>query len=316
MRWRQLAPGRAADHTVGRPGAGGAAPEPRRLAATGPRASTWCWRRPRAGSIEAIWRTQGRLLPGQLRSGGRAVVFEGVVREPFLQETLHARTDGRRPDARAGAGTAVLFRDRGQSRDVPACCDSRHWAPARWRWPRACRPRPSSRWAYRRRASSSPPSRARRVREVVEFTHSDARPGTYKVKTADWQLARRRQGRLHRCAAAGQLPPLGRDRAARSDRHARPPVPLPLRGHAAAGTPHRRNAALRCMIEGQEPLAAAGAPMALAARIGVIVYVAVGDGRAGAGAGRQRGRHGRWPRSCRCCASATAATRMDVSPVS
>jgi hypothetical protein len=47
--------------------------------------------------LVATWRTQGRLLPGSMRGGDRVLVFEGVVREPFLQETilLNLTADGR-----------------------------------------------------------------------------------------------------------------------------------------------------------------------------------------------------------------------------
>ena len=38
--------------------------------------------------LNATWRTQGRLLPGSLRGGGRTLIFEGIVTEPFLSETI------------------------------------------------------------------------------------------------------------------------------------------------------------------------------------------------------------------------------------
>lgn len=38
--------------------------------------------------LMATWRTQGRLLPGTVHGGGRTLVFEGVVRESFLQESI------------------------------------------------------------------------------------------------------------------------------------------------------------------------------------------------------------------------------------
>ena len=47
--------------------------------------------------LTANWRTQGRLLPGSVRGGNRTIVFDGVVREPFLNETieLNLLADGR-----------------------------------------------------------------------------------------------------------------------------------------------------------------------------------------------------------------------------
>jgi hypothetical protein len=47
--------------------------------------------------VQASWRTQGRLLAGTLQSGARALVFEGRVPGPVLEETidLALATDGR-----------------------------------------------------------------------------------------------------------------------------------------------------------------------------------------------------------------------------
>ncbi len=87
MRWRQLVPGRAGDNTVE-----GQLPVTVRLnlaSWVGQRARIYMALAPTDGQqLVASWRTQGRLLPGQLRGGDRAVVFEGVVRDPFLTETL------------------------------------------------------------------------------------------------------------------------------------------------------------------------------------------------------------------------------------
>ena len=43
------------------------------------------------------WRTQGNLLPGNLRSGERALIFNGVASAAFLVETIELaiKTDGR-----------------------------------------------------------------------------------------------------------------------------------------------------------------------------------------------------------------------------
>ncbi|MDH6590516.1 hypothetical protein M2165_000405 [Variovorax sp. TBS-050B] len=97
MRWRQLAPGRAGDHTV----------EGRLSVALRLHLSPWLHRPARiylalaptdGEQLVASWRTQGRLLGGTVRGGDRALVFEGVVREPFLQESivLDLTADGRR----------------------------------------------------------------------------------------------------------------------------------------------------------------------------------------------------------------------------
>ncbi|MDR6857669.1 hypothetical protein [Variovorax guangxiensis] len=96
MRWRQLVPGRAGDHTV----------EGRVNVALRLNLSPWLNRPARlymglapteGEQMVATWRTQGRLLPGTVRGGGRTLVFEGVVREPFLQESivLELMADGR-----------------------------------------------------------------------------------------------------------------------------------------------------------------------------------------------------------------------------
>ena len=48
--------------------------------------------------IAAEWQSQGRLLPGRLASGERAVVFSGTLPGPFLEDTLQVRlsADARR----------------------------------------------------------------------------------------------------------------------------------------------------------------------------------------------------------------------------
>ena len=40
------------------------------------------------GSIHASWTTQGRLLPGQLVSGTRALVYSGPITAPFIEDLL------------------------------------------------------------------------------------------------------------------------------------------------------------------------------------------------------------------------------------
>ena len=96
MRWRQLVPGRAGDNTVE-----GNVTVTLRL-----NLSPWLNRQARiymslapteGDQMIATWRTQGRLLPGTVRGGGRTLVFEGLVRDAFLQENilLGLTADGR-----------------------------------------------------------------------------------------------------------------------------------------------------------------------------------------------------------------------------
>lgn len=96
MRWRQLVPGRAGDHTI----------EGNLSVALRLNLAPWLLRPARiymslapteGDQLVASWRTQGRLLPGSVRGGGRTLVFEGVVRDAVLQETilLTLAADGR-----------------------------------------------------------------------------------------------------------------------------------------------------------------------------------------------------------------------------
>jgi hypothetical protein len=50
------------------------------------------------GGVTATWTTQGRLLPGQVLSGGRTLVYAGPITAPFLEDTvlLTLVVDGRR----------------------------------------------------------------------------------------------------------------------------------------------------------------------------------------------------------------------------
>ena len=96
MRWKQLVPGRGADHSV----------EAQVRVAARLNLAPWLNRPvrlymglvPSTGEpVYASWRTQGRLLAGALKSGGRTLVFEGVARDASMQETmdLTLTTDGR-----------------------------------------------------------------------------------------------------------------------------------------------------------------------------------------------------------------------------
>lgn len=90
MRWRELPPGT--------PGADGMEAQVRVNVRMDTRA--WVGRsariylvlpRDQASTIDAQWTTQGRLLPGRLVSGDRALVFAGVVPAASLEDQLHMR---------------------------------------------------------------------------------------------------------------------------------------------------------------------------------------------------------------------------------
>jgi len=96
MRWRQLVPGRGADNSV----------EATVRVALRLNTSRWLNQpvklymalAPAAGEpVYASWRTQGRLLPGMLRTGGRTLIFEGIANAASLEETIELtlKTDGR-----------------------------------------------------------------------------------------------------------------------------------------------------------------------------------------------------------------------------
>ncbi|MGH6624777.1 MAG: hypothetical protein ACREBN_12425 [Burkholderiaceae bacterium] len=97
LRWRQLAPSRGGDNTVE-----GSTTVQVRL-----NLAPWLRRNGRvflvlpeqpAGRVAVRWTTQGRLLPGQLVSGQRALVFAGPIASPLVDETLVLKieTDGTR----------------------------------------------------------------------------------------------------------------------------------------------------------------------------------------------------------------------------
>jgi len=96
MRWKQLVPGRGTDNSVEASVRIGLhlnlarwLNQPVRL---------YMALAPAVGEpIYATWRTQGRLMPGALRSGERVLVFDGLANVASLEETLDLtlRTDGR-----------------------------------------------------------------------------------------------------------------------------------------------------------------------------------------------------------------------------
>ena len=47
--------------------------------------------RDEAATVEAVWTTQGRLLPGRLVSGERALVYAGVLPGPVLEDQIAVR---------------------------------------------------------------------------------------------------------------------------------------------------------------------------------------------------------------------------------
>ena len=96
MRCKQLIPGRGADHSVE-----GSLKVAVRLDLT-----RWLNQPIRlymalapstSDAVYARWTTQGRLLPGDIRTGNRTLIFNDVVRAVSLEETimLVLKTDGR-----------------------------------------------------------------------------------------------------------------------------------------------------------------------------------------------------------------------------
>jgi len=97
LRWRQVAPSRGGDNAVE-----GSTTVQVRL-----NLALWLKRNGRVflvlpeqplGRVAVRWTTQGRLLPGQLVSGQRALVYAGPITTPTVDETLVLRieTDGTR----------------------------------------------------------------------------------------------------------------------------------------------------------------------------------------------------------------------------
>jgi hypothetical protein len=97
MNWRSLAPSRDAGHAVE-----GASVLTIRL-----NLAPWLGKTGKVyialpeqpvGQVTAEWTTQGRLLPGQLASGNRTLVFAGPIRAGLLEDTivLKLQADGRR----------------------------------------------------------------------------------------------------------------------------------------------------------------------------------------------------------------------------
>lgn len=96
MKWRQVVPSRTGDNAV----------EGQLNVAVRLNLTNWVNRparifmglAPTEGELlTATWRTQGRLLAGSVQGGSRTLVFDGVVHDPFLVETiqLNLLADGR-----------------------------------------------------------------------------------------------------------------------------------------------------------------------------------------------------------------------------
>jgi hypothetical protein len=97
MKWRSLAPSRAEGHAV----------EGANLVTVRLNLAPWMSKVGRVylalpeqsvGPVTAEWSTQGKLLPGQLVSGNRTLVFAGPIRTAMLEDTLLLKlsADGRR----------------------------------------------------------------------------------------------------------------------------------------------------------------------------------------------------------------------------
>ena len=115
-----------------------------------------------------------------------------------------------------------------------------------------------------------------RVRDVIELTHRDTQPGAYKLKTSDWTFRPDASVDFSDELLPGSCRPWVA--IERRELSITPGRPYRFRFEVTppAGTPPTE-CRFAVMIEGQQPAAAPGVPVALGARIGVIVYVAVGD---------------------------------------
>ena len=114
------------------------------------------------------------------------------------------------------------------------------------------------------------------VREVIELTQKDTQAGAYQLKTADWTL--RSDGAVEFSDAL--LPGSCRPWVAIERRELSISTGRPYRFRFEAAPP-ADTPPVECrfaiMIEGRESTKPRDMPIALAARIGVVVYLAVGD---------------------------------------
>ena len=97
MKWRSLAPNRSVGHAV----------EGSSILTVRLNVAQWLNKTGRIymglpeqpiGQVTAEWSTQGRLLPGQLLSGNRTLVYSGPIRANLIEDTivLRLQADGRR----------------------------------------------------------------------------------------------------------------------------------------------------------------------------------------------------------------------------
>lgn len=97
MKWRSLAPSRAAGNAV----------EGTSVITIRLDTSPWVNRPGKIymalpeqpiGQVTAEWTTQGRLLPGSLISGNRTLVYSGIIKSNMLEDTIALKitADGRR----------------------------------------------------------------------------------------------------------------------------------------------------------------------------------------------------------------------------
>lgn len=116
-----------------------------------------------------------------------------------------------------------------------------------------------------------------RVRDVLELTHSDSRPGAYKLKTTDWTFSPKAAVDFSDELLTGSCRPWVAIERRELNITAGRPYRFRFEVAPPADTPPTE-CRFAIMIEGQQPAAAPGSvPIALGARIAVIVYVAVGD---------------------------------------
>ena len=97
MKWRSLAPNRAVGHAI----------EGTSVITIRLNVAPWLNKPGRIymglpeqpiGQVAAEWTTQGKLLPGQLASGNRTLVYAGPIRANIIEDTivLRLQADGRR----------------------------------------------------------------------------------------------------------------------------------------------------------------------------------------------------------------------------
>lgn len=115
-----------------------------------------------------------------------------------------------------------------------------------------------------------------RLRSVIELTHADTQPGQYTVKTADWKL--KPDGSVD--FSEELLPGSCRPWVTIERRELNLPDSRPYRYRLEVNAPPDTpptECRFALLIEGKQQTPASNLPMAMAARIGVIAYVTIGD---------------------------------------